>query len=146
MSSATHTHTRIPVCVTIAFGDALPTTSAHDDPDSELRSVCADALVGYKAMTALSLSVASLPAEDPRHAAAYAATDLLRCDWKKSYQRACALVPQTFDGLRAKSALLAAHVVRDELDGVVGGALAQLAASLTDDVLYGPGPDLDHQP
>lgn len=147
MSQATNTHTRYLSGVTLlcAFHGSPPDVRALHQ-DRQLRSACEGALVSNRAMMALAQSVATLLPADPRHAAAYAAVDLLRPDWRRALDRACALAPSTRDGLLAKSGLLASLVERDELDAVVGGPVAQLAASLADDLLSGVDPDLDPRP
>lgn len=111
--------------------------------DDRLRSACDAAITANRAMTVLALSVAGLAPADPRHAAAFAAVDLLRPDWRRGIDRACALTPATRGGLLAKSTLLASLVERDEMDAVVGGPVVQLAASLADDLLSGVDLDLD---
>ena len=146
MSQAASTHTRNSSGVTLSCVVHVRQAHVqHMHQDHQLRSACERAIVANRAMTTLALSVAELAPADPRHAAAHAAVDLLRPEWRRGVECACALTPATRSGLVAKSTLLAAMVERDETDAVVGGPVAELAASLADDLLSGTDPDFDHR-
>ncbi len=145
MSQAVPTHTRIPFGVTIlvevsnSSGAADNHTGADSSHDVRLGDACRAALVTHGCMTALSTSVADLLPEDPRHAAAYAAIDLLKPRWATEIAKACRTPAAGPRGLLSKASLLEALVVRDEADVVQGGPALQLAASLADDLLVRAG-------
>ena len=107
--------------------------------DARLGAASAAALATQAAMRALSTSVADVLPDDPRHAAAYAASDLLRRRWRNEIARVCRLPARGRAGFVAKSVLLSRLVDRDEEDAVLGGPAAEVAASLADDVLAASG-------
>ena len=107
--------------------------------DARLGSACQAALTTHAAMGALSASVADMTPSDPRHAAAYAASDLLRQRWRTQLAQVCRLPATGQSGLAAKSRLLSRLIDRDADDAVLGGPVAEVAASLADDVLASGG-------
>ena len=120
-------------------GDASIDPMGDAVRDARLGAACAAALATQAAMQALSASVADMPPDDPRHAAAYAASDLLGRRWRSQIARACRLPGTGRSGFLAKSILLSRLVDRDEADAVLGGPAAEVAASLADDVLAASG-------
>ena len=146
MSPAPAIFPRTPPDVTVIFaarlfGDAFadPVGVGDSARNARLGSACAAALATHAAMHALSASVADISPNDPRHAAAYAASEVLQQRWRKQIARACRLPASGRSGLLAKAVLLSRLVDRDEADAVLGGPAAEVAASLADDILAASG-------
>ena len=107
--------------------------------DARLDAACQAAASTHAAMGALSASVADMPPSDPRHTAAYAASSLLQQRWRTELALVYRLPATGWSGLAAKSGLLSKLVDRDQDDAVLGGPLAEVAASLADDILATAG-------
>lgn len=141
MPQAIVTHTVNPSSVAIAIAlasspdEARPVASGVPGANRTLARTCRDALVTHRAMTALATSVAALPPDDPRHAAAHDAAALLLPDWQAQVGRVCAMPGENEQALQLKARLLSTLFDRDEADLVIGGPVLSLAASLVDDVL-----------
>ncbi len=116
-------------------GDPGVTRVTSLDRNPPLTAACHAAMVSQQAMTALSVSVADLPPDDPRHAAAYAAAAMLRPRWQEQVALACR-IPATFpSAFQTKAALFSSMVERDVDDAVIGSPALKVAASLANDVL-----------
>jgi hypothetical protein len=113
--------------------NATPVAPRNQTPS--LDAACHAATVSQQAMTTLSVSVANLPPDDPRHIAAYAAAALLRPRWQEQVALACHIPALSPNALQAKATLLASMIERDGDDAVVGPPALQLAAALANDLL-----------
>ena len=92
-------------------------------------------MTSHEAMLALSTSVADLPPDDARHAAADAAIDVLKPAWQDQMKQAWSTPAIGSAGLHDKAALLDSLIDREDDGSCWGNPLLSLAASLAEDVL-----------
>jgi len=144
MPQATNTHTPNPVVVAlqVAASSLSPPPAgrfARSYQDAVLHDACRSALVTLQAMTTLSLSVADLRPDDPRHEVASAAIDRLRPAWMDQVEHAWTVPAAGPSGLRDKAELLDALIDRDEDGSAPASPALSLAASLATDILQQHG-------
>ncbi len=135
MPQAVSINTRFPSIVVVALAGGRPDDDHLAESPIALGAACQDAATTHAAMTALSVSVADLSPEDPRHATAHGAAALLQPRWQEQIERAVRLPAEGPHGFRLKASLVATLVERDPGDTVVGPPALRIAASLADDLL-----------